>query len=429
MQHVEDAQARAQQGGCTTLPPPKIASVKIKVDAKAEGKAPMAAEKRRKKVRLAPGFSQMDWVRLTQRAKNMNGLGGAAPKPRTLKEVAEHGSKYDAWMAIHGKVYDVTKYIPYHPGGVDELLRGVGKDATALFDEIHSWVSVEGMLRSCYVGDLIADAGPVDKIIDIEKWQAFCLAGRMQLGEDMWLLRFKLPKGESLAYSGAGWHVEVTVDGIMREYTIVSSSLQRGSFDLAVKPYPRVEKSVASKLCKLPVGEKVSMRGPFGNTIVRFEENGHDGIVQVGTGGEQVKATRIVMLAAGSGITPYIQVIRQWVEAKSTCGLVLLYSCKSLNAFAFKRHLDALSSGKGGNGAVLNVEYFVTDEASPPEEHHKKGMVQSRRIQQHDLKKIHRAKETGSDAWFVCGPSTFEDCMRESLSALSVPGHCIFRFY
>ena len=39
-------------------------------------------------------------------------------------------------MALGGKVFDVTRYIDYHPGGRDELLRGAGVDATALFLEV-----------------------------------------------------------------------------------------------------------------------------------------------------------------------------------------------------------------------------------------------------------------------------------------------------
>jgi cytochrome b involved in lipid metabolism len=35
-------------------------------------------------------------------------------------------------MAISGNVYDVTSFIPNHPGG-DQILMGCGKDATSLF--------------------------------------------------------------------------------------------------------------------------------------------------------------------------------------------------------------------------------------------------------------------------------------------------------
>lgn len=51
----------------------------------------------------------------------------------TLEEVAKHASKDDCWMAIDGKVYDVTSFVAQHPGG-DEILRGCGIDATAAFN-------------------------------------------------------------------------------------------------------------------------------------------------------------------------------------------------------------------------------------------------------------------------------------------------------
>ena len=35
-----------------------------------------------------------------------------------------------------GYVYNVTPYMEYHPGGIPELLRGIGQDATEMFDEV-----------------------------------------------------------------------------------------------------------------------------------------------------------------------------------------------------------------------------------------------------------------------------------------------------
>jgi cytochrome-b5 reductase len=42
----------------------------------------------------------------------------------------------------------------YHPGGWDELMKGAGKDATDLFNEVHRWVNYESMLEACLVGKL-----------------------------------------------------------------------------------------------------------------------------------------------------------------------------------------------------------------------------------------------------------------------------------
>ena len=56
-------------------------------------------------------------------------------KEYTLDEVAKHNTKSDAWIVINGKVANITKWIPNHPGG-DIIMKGVGKDATKLFESI-----------------------------------------------------------------------------------------------------------------------------------------------------------------------------------------------------------------------------------------------------------------------------------------------------
>jgi cytochrome b involved in lipid metabolism len=63
----------------------------------------------------------------------------------------------DAWMALNGKVYNISPYADFHPGGVPELLRGAGKDGTKLFGEIHPWVNYETMLSACLVGLLVEE--------------------------------------------------------------------------------------------------------------------------------------------------------------------------------------------------------------------------------------------------------------------------------
>lgn len=50
--------------------------------------------------------------------------------PSILKQ---HNKRDDAWTAIYGKVYNVTAYLPFHPGGVKALMRAAGRDGTKLF--------------------------------------------------------------------------------------------------------------------------------------------------------------------------------------------------------------------------------------------------------------------------------------------------------
>lgn len=116
-----------------------------------------AAENKAKPSRrgkLGPGCSLIDWIRLCRSKKDL-GCNGGKPKPVTEEELAQHNSPSDAWTAIRGKVYNMTPYMKFHPGGVDELMRGAGKDCTILFDEVHKWVKVESMMKACFVGPLV----------------------------------------------------------------------------------------------------------------------------------------------------------------------------------------------------------------------------------------------------------------------------------
>jgi len=58
--------------------------------------------------------------------------GGIAPDAAcaqliTLAEVQKHNSQGDSWTVIHGKVWDITEWIPEHPGGAAVLSQYAGK--------------------------------------------------------------------------------------------------------------------------------------------------------------------------------------------------------------------------------------------------------------------------------------------------------------
>jgi cytochrome b involved in lipid metabolism len=75
----------------------------------------------------------------------------------------------DAWMGLNGKVYNITPYAEYHPGGIPELLRGAGKDATKLFGEVHPWVNYDTMLSACLVGLLVDEPEGTEYVSEMEQ--------------------------------------------------------------------------------------------------------------------------------------------------------------------------------------------------------------------------------------------------------------------
>jgi cytochrome-b5 reductase len=48
---------------------------------------------------------------------------------------------------LNGKIYDISLYAEYHPGGVEKLFLGAGKDCTKLFNQFHPWVNGHAFLE------------------------------------------------------------------------------------------------------------------------------------------------------------------------------------------------------------------------------------------------------------------------------------------
>lgn len=73
----------------------------------------------------------------------------------TMTQVSQHNSAKDCWLVVDGSVYDVTKFIPNHPGG-NEILQGCGKDATALFEgeRKHRGPEAQSLLPTLKIGTL-----------------------------------------------------------------------------------------------------------------------------------------------------------------------------------------------------------------------------------------------------------------------------------
>uniref|UniRef100_A0AC34F6I1 Cytochrome-b5 reductase n=1 Tax=Panagrolaimus sp. ES5 TaxID=591445 RepID=A0AC34F6I1_9BILA len=102
----------------------------------------------RNKVLLRPGKGLMDWIRISTNTS----LASQKLPAVTAEELIKHNKQNDCWILLFGNVYDVTKYLEYHPGGIPELMRAAGTDASDLFNQYHAWVNYQNMLKACIVG-------------------------------------------------------------------------------------------------------------------------------------------------------------------------------------------------------------------------------------------------------------------------------------
>ena len=71
----------------------------------------------------------------------------------SVEEVAKHCTAEDCWIILRGdQVFDVTDFADVHPGGRKMLTSYAGKDATAVFDQLHSQAIFESVASKFHIG-------------------------------------------------------------------------------------------------------------------------------------------------------------------------------------------------------------------------------------------------------------------------------------
>lgn len=126
-----------------------------------------------RKVILSPGHSPLDWAALTNstssdaplklRGRDATDILGLQKlgriTPSQLKKQTGRKGK-DAWTSYQGRVYNISAYLDFHPGGGSELMKGAGRSSDGLFAEVHPWVNWDGMLSNCMIGMLVSEDDP-----------------------------------------------------------------------------------------------------------------------------------------------------------------------------------------------------------------------------------------------------------------------------
>lgn len=73
----------------------------------------------------------------------------------TVDEVTQHSTASDCWSIVDGVVYDLTRWIPEHPGGPQVIEAMCGNDGSAAFNDMHGGqAEPEQVLAGYAVGPL-----------------------------------------------------------------------------------------------------------------------------------------------------------------------------------------------------------------------------------------------------------------------------------
>lgn len=104
----------------------------------------------------------------------------SAPSGITMAVLASHSSSGDCWMAVAGKVYNLTSYLTKHPGGASAITSYCGKDGTVAFatkggSGLHSAIAAN-LLAKYLIGILVNGAASSSAAINASTAQASTVA-------------------------------------------------------------------------------------------------------------------------------------------------------------------------------------------------------------------------------------------------------------
>ncbi|KAF2709476.1 hypothetical protein K504DRAFT_275164 [Pleomassaria siparia CBS 279.74] len=154
--HVPTTGPLPNRGPVPTRDPP-ASNGSLRLNASPTVPSTLKTPNARSRVLLSPGHSPLDWAHLQRSGENLSGVSSLVRvTPAMLKHNNGRKGK-PAWSSYQGKVYNITPYLPFHPGGEGELKRASGKDGGKLFMEVHPWVNWENMLGECLVGIMVTE--------------------------------------------------------------------------------------------------------------------------------------------------------------------------------------------------------------------------------------------------------------------------------
>jgi nitrate reductase (NAD(P)H) len=193
-----------------------------------------------------------------------------------------------------------------------------------------------------------------------------------------------------------------TGEALVRSYTPISSTTQKGFMDVLVKVYFATNTTKGGKMSTamdaLQVGAKIDFKGPIG----KFEYLGR-GVTAVN--GKQRKVSRFIMICGGSGITPIFQVFRAvMLDKEDTTYCTVFDGNRLVEDILCKEELNALVKGNEHRCKVIHTLTKATDEWTSL-----RGRING------DLVKAHCGGMDQGTLVIVCGPEALEKSIHKSL--------------
>ncbi|MBD8524272.1 FAD-dependent oxidoreductase [Pseudomarimonas arenosa] len=252
-------------------------------------------------------------------------------------------------------------------------------------------------------------------------WQARCI-GVETLGSDSKAFRFACDRID-MRHFRPGQFVTLRTqnDGrsTCRSYTVSSCAQDTGEFELAVKRV--AEGPFSNWLCDaLKPGDLLEMSGPFGDfsCVPATSQFGPTPRAEMGlrrerkdtASGVQARPRKLLLLSAGSGITPMLSMARWLSETGSATDVIFLHTARRQSELMFNSELERLAK----HNPRFHLSISLSQE--PPRSRWRgyRGRLNADML-------AASVPDLAEREVFLCGPQGFMDSARALFSAAGLP--------
>ncbi|WP_371804847.1 FAD-binding oxidoreductase [Candidatus Lokiarchaeum ossiferum] len=231
--------------------------------------------------------------------------------------------------------------------------------------------------------------------------QTLKVVNKTSLSTNVTLIRLcSVESSHILAPFRAGQYIglHVNIDGVLtgRSYSIVSSPHNLAFYEIAVKDLGS-KGFVSTYLCnELKVGEIIEATEPMG--LFYYNPIFH--------------GTRLVLVAGGCGITPFISMMRNFHQLFSDYEIHLIYGCLSESDILFQTELLRMSQ------EMANFSFTIILSDPSPTWSGLTGFVTAELLQ----KTFSNMEEI---SWYIVGPHAMQAFLQKELKKIDISPHQI----
>lgn len=213
-------------------------------------------------------------------------------------------------------------------------------------------------------------------------------------GKNAKVIRFVSENGYLPPFE-AGQYINIftEIDGVRtsRPYSISSSPKQRAYYEITVA---RIKDGFVSDflLDDIKVGDRFEANGPAG--VFRFQPVFH--------------SRKSLFLAGGSGITPFLSMTREIVDAALDRDVVMLYGCRSSKAALYDEELRSYSE------KYPNFKYHLVVSEKDDSWNGEIGFIDRNLI-------MLLVPDYAERTCYICGPQVMNDFCKKELENLGLP--------